>query len=97
MSPSPGLTPPSGRLLYRTPGDAKAEDDERKRDRINYARVAYLYRMNPSDLTWPEYETLLEGVKWNRNLDKGEHPEGSWMERNCVPGTVQVVGSGLGN
>lgn len=69
----------------------KAEEDERKERRIQYAAICRFYHVNPSSLTYPERMTLLEGFKWNLNLEKGEHPEGSWLERNSVPGSIVIL------
>ena len=68
------------------------EDEARKRDRIDYAFLRrFYYGIDPAKLTLSEFYTLCNGVKWNRNLEKGQHPEGTWLERNSLPGTVTIV------
>jgi hypothetical protein len=67
------------------------EWEERKEDQMAFAFLARFYNgVNPADVTFAQFATLHRGVKWHRNWEKGEHPEGSWIERNCLPGTITV-------
>lgn len=68
------------------------EWEERKEDQMAFAFLSRFYQgINPADVTFSQFAILYRGVKWHRNWEKGEHPEGSWLERNSVPGTVKYL------